>query len=79
MQSPSPHTDDCTIVYLPQQKIIFIGDGTSGTPPTWQVDHVKGQEMIEFLQKIDFNLSVGGHWEIETKEQVLETLAQDVH
>ncbi len=79
LKAPSPHTDDASIVYLPQQKAVFIGDGSSGRIPDWYVDPIKGQEMIEFFNKLDFNFSVGCHWAIENKEELIETLKREYH
>lgn len=75
-ESVSPHTDDCTLIYMPKEKIIFVGDGTCGVFPTWKSDPVKGEEMIKLLNKYDINISIGGHWENQNKKELLESIRQ---
>lgn len=72
----SPHSDDCTLIYLPKEKVIFIGDGVCGEFPTWIVDPVIGEKMIEILKNIDFNTSIGGHWDNLNKEELIEFIKQ---
>ena len=72
----SPHSDDCTLIYLPKEKVIFIGDGVCGEFPTWIVDPVIGEKMIEILKNIDFNTSIGGHWDNLNKEDLIEFIKQ---
>lgn len=72
----SPHSDDCTLIYLPKEKVIFIGDGVCGVFPTWVVDKELGEKMIEVLDKLDFDISIGGHWDNLNKQELIEFIRQ---
>lgn len=59
----STHTDDSTIVYVPDDKIIFLGDSVYGTN-TDAIFHYKASQlrpMIEDIQKYDANHFLLGH------------------
>ncbi len=68
---PSPHTDDCTMIYLPKEKVIFLGDGICGEPPKFIVDRNRGEKIKSVLEGIDFDISIGGHWDNYNKEDLL--------
>ncbi|WDH96907.1 MBL fold metallo-hydrolase [Paenibacillus urinalis] len=59
----STHTDDSTIVYVPDDKTIFLGDSVYGTT-TDAIFHYKASQlrpMIEDIQKYDANHFLLGH------------------
>jgi len=76
IESPSPHTDDCTLVYLPKDKVIFIGDGISGVFPTWEIEKDKAIDMINFIDNYDIDISIGGHWPNQTKQELIDSLIE---
>jgi len=71
---PSPHTDDCCLIYIQEEKTLFIGDATSGPFPTWIVDPIKAEPLINILKDIDFKYCIGGHWPIENKEETINRM-----
>ena len=73
----SPHTDDTTLVLIPEEKYLFIGDCISGVFPTWERDPVKTGQLIDTLQKIDAGWYIGGHWPVFEKSQLLKALEED--
>lgn len=78
MEIPSPHTDDCTAVYCKEEKILFLGDANcEEVIGTQWVDHKEelGQ-LIETLEKIDFNACLLGHWVPLGKTELLEGLKE---
>jgi len=72
--SISPHTDDATLIYIPDEKVIFIGDALSGVFPTWIADHELSVAFANVLEQYDFEYCIGGHWPIQNKQEVIETL-----
>lgn len=59
----STHTDDSTIIYIPDEKVIFIGDSAYGTT-TGSLFHYKKSlllPMIKDIQKYDSELFLLGH------------------
>ena len=76
-QSISPHTDDTTLVYLPEERFLFIGDSISGVFPTWVRNPEKTRELMRTIEETDADICLGGHWPIMTKRELLNALAED--
>ena len=74
---PSSHTEDSTIMLIPEEKVIFIGDCICGKSPDWIVDYPVRNQLIELLKTLDFNIAVGSHWEPFTKEELITALVND--
>ena len=68
--SVSPHTDDSTLVFIPEEKVLFLGDSTSGEFPTWEADPEKKAALLGTLNKIDADRFIHGHWEPVSREQI---------
>ncbi len=73
----SPHTEDSVLVLLPEEKILFFGDCISGKYPDWIVDRDLMKALILALQKLDFTIAIGGHWNIFKKEELLAMLKEE--
>lgn len=68
----STHTDDSTIVYIPDEKVIFLGDCVYGTT-TDSIFHYKASHllpMMEDIQKYDANHFLLGHESICDLEEM---------
>ncbi|MBR2727686.1 MAG: MBL fold metallo-hydrolase [Solobacterium sp.] len=76
---PSPHTDDCVYVYVPEEKVLFLGDAPCGKYPDWYVDPAKAEEIISRLEETDFDTAVSGHWEPQTKEEIISFIRSSYH
>ena len=74
----SPHTDDSTLVYVPEERVLFFGDARSGVFPTWKADPELLEQFILEMQKIDAVLFIGGHWDPYTKTDFLSELWIDL-
>ena len=70
----SPHTDDATLIRVPQEKVLFFGDAISGVFPTWIPDPKLLKQMIETIEKEDADTFIGGHWPPFTKKALLDQL-----
>ena len=73
----SPHTDDTTLVYIPEEKFLFVGDCISGVFPTWERDSRKTKELITTIEKTDAEYCLGGHWPLFRKQEILDALEED--
>ncbi|MFD1176642.1 MBL fold metallo-hydrolase [Paenibacillus puldeungensis] len=62
-QIRSTHTDDSTIVYVPDEKVIFLGDSVYGTTRNSLFHYKKSHllPMIEDIQKFDAGYFLLGH------------------
>ena len=74
----SPHTDDATLVCIPEEKVLFIGDSTSGVFPSWIADPKLLKQLMDTIEGIDADHIIGGHWPIDTKEELLERLSEEL-
>lgn len=66
------HTQDETMVYMPQKKVLFTGDNvcTIGIPSLLEC-YLKGWlESLRFIKEIDFEELVPGHGKIGDKDSV---------
>lgn len=72
---PSAHSDDSVVIYIPEEKIIFIGDIYNDD---FYNDHYRDLEktkaLYEELSKIDFNIVIAGHSEPSKKRDILNFL-----
>ena len=62
MQSESPHTDDSTLVFVREDKVLFLGDSAGGEFPTWKKREDLCIKLADTIKKIDPKICVEGHW-----------------
>ncbi|WP_391115814.1 MBL fold metallo-hydrolase [Psychrobacillus sp. L3] len=68
----STHTEDSTIIYIPDEKVIFLGDSAYGTT-TNSLFHFKQSlllPMIKDIQKYDADMFLLGHESICDKDEM---------
>lgn len=77
----SPHTDDAVIVYIPSEKVLFVGDAGYGdfNYLDGAYDKLKLKTYIDKIELIDFEKYIISHDEIETKESILEYLKNELY
>ena len=74
---PSAHSDDSMVVYIPQEKIIFIGDiYNDDFYKNHYRDIEKTKKLYEALEKIDFEIAVLGHGNPIEKGRLINFLKQ---
>ena len=61
MLSPSPHTDDALLVYVPEDRVLFVGDAQLGQFPSWRMDWDKLAAFAEKVRGIDADTVIDGH------------------
>ena len=74
----SPHTDDCVIVYIPNEKVVFLGDSIYEelVRDQWIGHSDKLSQLIAELEKLDFTIAVEGHFAPKTKDELLVSLRE---
>jgi len=77
-QSPSPHTDDSTLICLPGEKILFIGDSAGGKFPTWEMDPVLSRKLAETINNTDADICLEGHCDPCEKQEIVTYLLGEV-
>jgi glyoxylase-like metal-dependent hydrolase (beta-lactamase superfamily II) len=78
-EAPSAHTDDATLIYLPQERTVFFGDAMSGVFPSWIADKKLLKQFIETIESLDADHFIGGHWPIFSKETLLTQLKETLN
>lgn len=77
LHTESPHTDDSVLILLPRERILFFGDCISGEYPEWIVDIDRMKPLIKKLEELDFDMAIGGHWEPESKDELINRLKEE--
>lgn len=69
----SSHTDDCVLYFIPEEKVIFVGDAgyCSSAAQGHTYEKEKLQKFISLLELLDFDILVNGHWSHESKESAM--------
>lgn len=73
-QCISAHTDDSTLVYVPEEKVLFLGDALSGAFPTYVPDKTLLREFVKVIEDSEAETFIGGHWPPFTRVSLLERL-----
>lgn len=75
-----PHTNDSVAVYIPEEKVLFIGDAEA--PDHYynggKYDKKLLGEFIDNLKAIDFEIYMMGHGTPDTKEETIKYLEEEI-
>lgn len=76
----SPHSDDSVLVYVPEEKVLFVGDADCGDYHNndGKYDRAKLKPFIELIENIDFEKYILGHDLPVTKEAALLYLKDEL-
>ena len=61
-QAEAPHTDDSTLVWVPGEKTLILGDCTGGRFPDWTVDQALADKLAETIDRVNPEICLPGHW-----------------
>ena len=67
----SPHTEDALLVFVPKDRVLFVGDAQLGEFPTWYMDFDKMNMLKEKVSRFGAKTIVDGHWRPYTKKEYL--------
>lgn len=67
----SPHTEDALLVYVPQDRVLFVGDAQLGEFPSWYMDFDKMDRLKEKVSQFDAKTIVDGHYRPYNKKEFL--------
>ena len=73
-QACSPHTDDSTLIEVPGEKVLFLGDAIGGKFPTWEMDPELCSKLANTIDTLNVQTCVGSHWEPMTKRETVADL-----
>ena len=62
VQSEAPHTDDSTLVYIENDRILFTGDSTCDDFTTGIKDPVLCRKLADTIRRLNPKTCLEGHW-----------------
>lgn len=72
---PSPHSEDCVCVFIPEERVLFIGDGVGvDYYNNCFLDKSKLRSLITAVEGFDFDICVMGHAEPMSKQNILNIM-----
>ncbi len=77
-QAESPHTDDSTLVHVPGEKMLFLGDAAGGTFPTWEKDPALVRKLAHTVKNTQAAICLEGHWTPVTMKEMLDDFETDM-
>lgn len=78
MRLESSHADDCVVAYIPEEKVVFIGDIISEDFHHGEAKYYKEKliSLINDFKAIDFTIALFGHMEPFMKEGLIDWLEE---
>ena len=77
-QTAAPHTDDSTLVEIPDEKVLILGDCTGGAFPDWQLDQELANQLAETVRQVNPEICLPGHWTPLTPDIIIRDLLEGV-
>ena len=76
-RADAPHTDDSTLVYVPGEKALFLGDAACDVFTTGEKDPEKCRRLAAAIRETGAETCLEGHWTpLSTEETLKDLLAQ---
>ena len=75
-RAEAPHTDDSTLVEVPGEKVLILGDSTGGVFPDWTVDPVLARKLADTVQTVNPEICLPGHWTPLSTEVIVTDLLE---
>lgn len=77
MHLPSAHSDDSLVVWVPEEKVLFVGDIYNDDFYNHHYrDPEKTAQLYKTLEQIDFDVAVSGHSAPVKKRELINFLAR---
>ncbi len=77
-QAEAPHTDDSTLIHVPGEGVLFLGDAEGGAFPNWEKDMDLAARLAETVRGTGASLCVEGHWEpVPTEDSIRAILEEE--
>ena len=75
LQAEAPHTDDSTLVYVCEDKTLFVGDATCAQFPNGAKDKNLANKLADIIRLTGAVTCVEGHWQpVETEDTLRDLL-----
>lgn len=77
-QAEAPHTDDSTLVEVPGEKVLILGDCTCGAFPTWEMDRGLADKLAATVREVNPEICLTGHWTPLDRETIVQDLLDGI-
>ena len=75
-QAEAPHTSDSTLIEASGERVLFLGDATSGVFPEWTMDLERAKKLAETMRRVDPEICVHGHLPPLSAEDVIRIMME---
>ena len=76
-RTPSPHTEDSTLILVPEERVLFVGDAAGGVFPTWEKAPALCALLADTLAAADADTVLEGHWHPAPLQELIDELRAD--
>ena len=77
-QAEAPHTDDSTLIEIPGEKVLILGDSTCNAVPTGEMDQTLADRLAETVREANPEICLLGHWTPLDRETVIQDLLNGI-
>ena len=79
LYSDNSHSNDAFLIYIPEEKVLFLGDSHAKNYYTKPMAYNKEKlrDYIDKITELDFEHALPGHGNIFTREELLEYLEKE--
>ena len=77
-RAKAPHTDDSTLIKVPGEKVLILGDSTGGVFSEWTVDPSLAEKLAHTVEKINPEICLPGHWTPLSPEITIQDLLEKI-
>ena len=74
LRSLAPHTDDSTLVFAENEKVLFLGDAAAGSFPIWLKNPALCLALADTIASLDAKICLESHHIPQTKQEILDDL-----
>ena len=75
-QADSPHTDDATLIHVPGEGVLFMGDSACGAFPTWFKDPAPAHRLAATVEATGAALCLQSHWTPQSRTEMVRDLLE---
>ncbi|MBQ8093661.1 MAG: MBL fold metallo-hydrolase [Clostridia bacterium] len=76
-EADSPHTDDCTLIEIPGERVLLVGDAACGTFPEKKKDPLLCEKFAQTIRESNADIFLEGHKVPESKTEAMNHLFKD--
>ena len=78
-QAEAPHTDDSTLIEVPGEKTLILGDCTCGPFPDGTADRVLAEKLAETVRAVRPEICLPGHWTPLSPESIIQEMLEEAY